>query len=510
MKKTKIFAMLLSLACAAGFYSCSDDNDLKPALQSPTVSETTRAYNTLSFEWSEVANAVQYGYRLSDEGGVAVKAGVTHNKSVTITGLQPATTYTLEVWAFASMDGDYSTPPAVTQTATTDALVKLGTPINLTATSEDDINYTVSWTAVTDAETYAYSIRKSSGEEMTSASTSDTEVAVKDLETGDYVFSVYAMGYDGFESGSAASVSFHVEVPEVIKPVYTVKGLYNSAQMNASWYATMEAYADGTYKILAFYGVEGYDLDFMIDASNPDDMFKILNGEFLDDGYNCCQVLTGLSDPKALIAYTWVNYSFMTGDQSAGTVEIANFYGEDYEGWGYDVFSWPVEDSGMSVDDLVGSYNNHCYGWNSINDNWTWEEFDAPDWEATITKVSNNSVVVDGLYWLECPVTGTVNFEYMTITFQPQNYWSEYIFASTEDISTPVEGYINGDGSITIPDFALWWGGSTYLEASADLTKTTAAGAPVRRLSPKQKAPYMKQSVKKHTNPRKNAAKAPR
>lgn len=265
----------------------------------------------------------------------------------------------------------------------------------------------------------------------------------------------------------------------------------------------MEAYPDGTYSILAFYGVDGYNLDFKIDTANEKDMFSFVNGEYVvvASYYETWQIPTGLSSPSELIAYPWSNYSYMTGDQSEGEVGIGTYYGENFE-WGYDIFTWPVEDSGYTVDDLVGVYNNHCYGWDSINDTWEWVEFDATDWEATIEKVSDYTISVDGIYWLECPVVGTVNFQEMTVTFSPQDYYDGYVFASNETISTPVEGYINADMSITIPDFALWYdfgGGEcyTYLEASCDLTKKSAEGRPSRRMAPQQKVAPQKSTPSK-------------
>lgn len=496
MKKTKIFAMLLSLACATGFYSCSDDDDVKPALQNPTVTETAGAYNSLSFEWNEVANAVQYGYRLSDPDGIAVDAGVTHGKSVTIGGLQPATTYTLQVWAFASMDGDYSTPPAVTLTATTDALIKLASPAGLSLTSDNGYVYTAAWNAVENAVTYSYTVRDSEGALILSNTTQSTSVTVKDIENGNYVFYVFAVGHDGYSDGEAVSADFNVDKPEDVKPIWTVKGTYYSAQLDTSWNAVMDAYADGTYSIRSFYGVDGYNLDFAVDESQSDDMFSILNGEYVYDAaadYYTWQVPTGLSNPSILMSYPWYNYSYMEGDQSAGEVGIGNYYGDNYADWGYDVFTWPAEDSGLTVDDLVGTYNNHCYGWDSINDDWTWVEFDATDWQASVSKVNDSTIEVDGIYWIDCPVKGTVNFNEMTINFPVQKYYDGYYFADIEAIDTPVVGYINADGSISIPDFALWYdfgGGEadTYLEASCNLTKLSASGRPLRKISPKTKA----------------------
>ena len=501
MKKIKIFAMLLSLACATGFYSCSDDDDIKPALQSPTVSETAAAYNSLTFEWSEVADATQYGYRLVDSEGTAVNAGVTHDKSVTITGLKPSSTYTLEVWAFASMDGDYSTPPAVTLTATTDSLVKLATPTGLTMTTENGYNYTVTWNPVENAETYTYTVRDTDGALIITDTTESTSVTVKDIENGDYVFYVYAAGYAGYADSDSATADFNVNKPEEVKPIWTVKGTYYSAQMNASWTAVMDAYDDGTYSIRAFYGVEGYDLDFAINTSDEEDMFSILNGEYVyEDGYYSWQVPTGLSNPSTLIAYPWYNYSYMDGDKNQGEVAIGNYYGDGYEGWGYDEFTWPLEDSGMTVDDLVGTYNNHFVGVDyyltsgnyEVETNWdnTWEDY------ATVSKVSDTKVSVDGLFYTGFPLTGTVDFSKMSITFEIiDNYYYYYRLCDAYNPDSPAVGYINIDGTITVPDFGMYidYGSASnpdwvcFMYGTATLTKSSSSGMPHRKGRPTKK-----------------------
>lgn len=122
MKKIRIFAMLLSLACATGFVACDDDEDVKQALQTPSVSDTFSDYQSLDFKWDAVDNTIQYGYKLYSSDDMVVEAGVTKGTEIRFTGLQPASTYKLLVWAFAGLDTDYSTSPAAELTATTAAL----------------------------------------------------------------------------------------------------------------------------------------------------------------------------------------------------------------------------------------------------------------------------------------------------------------------------------------------------------------------------------------------------
>lgn len=488
MKTNKFLALMLSMACAIGFYSCSDDDGPKPALQDPEVTETAAAYNSLSFEWSDVPNAVQYGYQLFDSEGNALQSGVTHDKSVTITGLKPATTYTLKVWAFASMDGDYSTPPAVSLTATTDPLIKLATPQNLQLEAQNEYTYTATWDAVENATDYVWTIRATDGTLASTDTITTTKASIKNLADGDYIFSVYAAAHDGYDTSDSASAEFNILNPTA--PLYTVTGTYYSAQLNKSWPATMVANADGTYSILAFYGVEGYNLDFKVNEDDTDDMFEILNGEYVYDetvGYYSWQVPTGLSNPSMLITYPWYNYGGFEGDANEGEVYIYTYW-NNYSDGDYDEFTWSSSGSGSgtisSVDDLTGTYDCHFTGWDyyltgSGETTWddTWTDY------ATITKVNNTTVSIDGLFWTEEPVEGVVNFANMTITLEVKSdYCSWYTLASIENYDVPVVATISADGTVTVADWALWYNYGTdaspewytYLEGTSVLTKSSA------------------------------------
>lgn len=507
MKKINIFAMLLSLACSCGVVSCNDDDDLKPALQSPVVTETAGAYNSLSFEWNDVPDAVQYGYRLSDTDGIAVNAGVTYEKSVTITDLQPATTYTLQVWAFASMDGDYSTPPAVTLTATTDPLIKLNTPVGLELASQNGCSYTATWNAVENASEYVYVVSDAEGNTVLNGTTSDASVLLNGLESGDYTFTVYAEGHGGYERGDAVSAAFTVDKPA--EPIYTVRGTYYSDQLGESWPATMEAYADGSYSIKAFYGVEGYNLDFKVNESDADDMFEILNGsQVVTDvngvDYYTWQVPTGLSDPSVLDSYPWYNYSYFEGDRTEGEVGIGNYY-NNYS-WGYDVFTWGGT-SGSIVDDLVGTYDCHFTGWDYYitgdgETAWddTWTEY------ATVSKVDDVTVSIDGLFYTDEPVLGVVDSDNLTITLDLRpDYLDWYIVASDENYDVPAVATIESDGSITLANWALWYNYGTdsapewytYLEGTSVLSPSYGVASKPHRLADPKSRKVKKASVGK-------------
>ncbi|MDE6480035.1 MAG: hypothetical protein K2L45_07160 [Muribaculaceae bacterium] len=468
MKHTKTIAMLLSLACSIGFTACDSDTDLREALAQPSVTQGNSNYQSLSFSWEKVGNAIQYGYRLIDPNGRAVKADVTQKTSVQITGLQPATTYTLQVWAFACMDGDYSTPPAITLTATTAALEKLSTP-TIIASSENGVTFR--WDAVPNALEYSYTVTDSDGATVISGITGDTFIQISGYPDGDYTISVTALGHDGYSQSDTATATGTILVYEV----YRVNGTYHSAELNSSWTATMVAFSDNTYSILAFYGVEGYNLDFSVNTSNAADMFAITNGEYVNDtaaGYVTWQVPTGLSEPAMLIAYPWYNYCYFEGNAKSGSVNIGCYNGANYANWDYDTFTW---DDNMSA--ITGTFTNHFSGGSSINDSWTWENIDADNWIATIEKLDDETVEIDGLFWTDCPVYGIVDFSTGTITIEPQEYGTAgYVFASGDGPEVSVTATINQDGSITVPNFAMWYyfdgdGWYYYTLGTSTLTK---------------------------------------
>lgn len=471
MKKNKFIAMLLSLACTAGFTACDSDNDLKTPLESPSVTQDASTYRSLSFSWQKIDNAVQYGYRLVDPNGLAVTAGVTKDTSIKITGLLPSTTYTLEVWAFSGMDSDYSTPPAVTLTATTDALTPLKAPEVTIADSE---RLEVSWKAVEGAKEYSYTVSKD-GALVVSDVTSGTSFT-KILPAGNYTVSVVALAHGQYSNSPAGTASATLNVTEL----YTVTGLYYSAALNNSWEAKMIAYSNGSYTILNYYGVRGYNLEFAVTPSNKDDKFCFLNGEEVNDevaGYRTWQIPTGSWLYPTLIAYPWDNYGSVSGNSESGEVSIGNYYGSDYSNWGEDTFTWPVQAENDPMKAITGKFNNHFVGNSSINDTWTWEAIDAPDWSATIKKVDEETVEIDGLFWTDTPVYGIVDFEAGTITIEAQEYGTTYYwFATSTSAEESVVATINADGSITVPNFGLWYyfdgdGWYYYMYGTSTLTR---------------------------------------
>lgn len=476
MKKNTIFAMLLSLACSAGFVACDDDVVVKEPLPAPTLSNEAGNFQSLSFNWDKVENTIQYGYKLFDPDENVVDAGVTTKTTATFSGLQPATTYTLRVWAFSGMDSDYSTSTAAELTATTDALVKLSTP-TLTISNEDG-TIQVTWISVADAEEYEYVIRDASNQAVSSGSTTSTSYIIRGLDEGDYTFVLTATTtQEGYVSSDTATASFHVDKAEA----WRATGTYYSESLNQTWDATIVAYSNGSYSILSFYGVEGYNFDFTPAA---DGSITIDNGaQGGDSSFQYWIVPTGLSSQPEFYPYPWGGntYCGFEGGKTGGNIWLGNYYGSGFEGWGEDTFTWKgVSGSVTSVEDLVGTYVNHAWGFTYLgNDYENGEDYEAYDWAATVEKIDDTTVSIDGLYWLDCPVIGKVDFAASTITFDPQEYGTYYTFSGVDGYDYPVVATFEQDGTINIPEYCLWseyagvwyW----YLYAQNELTRSTSA-----------------------------------
>lgn len=465
MKTTRHLAIILAAAALAAAPSCSDDdNTLRQALAAPGVEQTSAAYNTLRFNWQPVPNTTQYGYKLTDPDGTTAKAGVTKTTTIKITGLRPSTTYTLRVWAFAGLDTDYDTSPAAEITATTAPIVKLDAPRPQAAT--DGGKTTITWAPVAGAQAYTYTITDANGITVAEGTLGPdaTQYTPKKLDIGDYTFTITATTQQGgYQPSDPAAVTFHVDRTIL----YQVQGTYTSVGTHTNTTRTMTAYSDGTYSILAFRGTEGYNFDFAVET---DGNITMLSGkEQGDASFKYWEVPTGDPADPSYYIYPWDGYCTFSGNQTAGQLTIGNYYGDDWE-WATDTYTWETEGA-LTVDDITGTYTNHAQGITYFNDDWTEETFDNPALTATITKIDETTVEIDGLYYEDNPVTGTFDPDARTITIQPQAYYDYYTFASEDGETTPVIAAIAEDGTITIPYFCLWYDTYWYLWCKNTLTR---------------------------------------
>lgn len=290
--------------------SCSDDNDVKTPLSSTQIENGGATYNSLSFHWEPVAGATQYGYELSDPNGKLIVRDVTDVCEATFNELQPSTEYTLTVWAYAGIFGDHATSAPIVLKATTDGLSKVATP-------EPEYNANgsasvISWGEVPNATSYSYIL--SSGEEIiSSGEVETTSVTFNNLEKGDYKFEISANSTEpGFTDGDSGILNFSVTTVEI----WRVSGTYTSAITNKSWQATLVAYDNDSYSLLAWYGVEGYDFNFSYDKNDTEDPFKISGYEY-DEGSYTYGVPSGVSSLGEIWVYPWDGYCNMDGDRNS-------------------------------------------------------------------------------------------------------------------------------------------------------------------------------------------------
>ena len=489
MKKIRIFAMLLSLACATGFVACDDDEDVKQALQTPSVSDTFSDYQSLDFKWDAVDNTIQYGYKLYSSDDMVVEAGVTKGTEIRFTGLQPASTYKLLVWAFAGLDTDYSTSPAAELTATTAALKTLSTPTNVAVA-----NNTATWDAVENADSYSYTITTAEGGIVNSGTVTTTSVRISGLEEGDYTFSVKAMTTHGgfLPESDTATVAFQFKASS---PAYLWKatGTYYSYILNKSWDATLFAYSDGTYSIPAFYGVEGYDLNFSVD---DDGKLTILSGT--SDYEDYFTVATGVPSVGDIFIYVAENsFSGFEGSSAGGDLWMS-YYDADWTNWyESDTFNWTSSTPGgnsLKIDDLVGIYASYFQGYDGLGD----EENENVDYEwygAEISKVDDKTVAISNLYWPGYPVNGVVDFDNKTITISPQAC-GNYTLASVEGVDQSIVASINDDGSIFLPHVAYWYCWDPDWYYYTDLNITLTKSSETRSAKAKSHKSYQKRPLK--------------
>ena len=452
MKAKLIFIYIAACVTGIGFSACSEDAEMRP-LEKPIVNVDSHSFNTLSFAWDRIDNAVQYGYQLQNPSGEPIRTGVVNTTAVTLTDLEPATTYTLNVWAYAGINSGFTTAPQVVLTATTDPLTELAVPqVSLSGSTSGTFDF--SWAPVANADAYAY---KLTGEDYIKMDTvSSLSVTIKNLNSGDYEFSVAALSYEPGYSDSDYSAPIPFSITRV--SLWQVEGTYYSYAYDSTWKASLVAYDDGTYSILSWYGVDGYDFSFSINNSGEYGPFQMECGTF-DSSSWLYSVPTGLADLPQLDVYPYYDYSYMTGNESAGKININHWYSGNYVN---DYFEWS-----STTDALAGTYTNILSGWEILYDNsgnsyWSAVSQTTP---VTISPIDDNRVYIEGLfasdYYGSLGLYATVDLSSMTITIDPQQY-GYYQFAGDNSETEAVIGTITDDMNIVFRNFNLWydWGGN--------------------------------------------------
>lgn len=459
MKYNKIIRLLAIVALVGTMPSCNDDEVLT-ALET-TQGETEKvSYNSLSFEWEKVDGATQYGYELYDDSNKLVIRSVTDYNRVTIGDLKPGTEYTLKVWSYAAIGSDHTTSPTFEIKATTTPLKAIGKP-----TLSCDVKagkYEVSWKKVSNATEYSYILTNADGMIVKTGSVTSTSIRFSNLELGDYTVAVKALSSKGgYEpEGEFSSLDFTVEDTVVWK----AEGTYWSEIFGQSWTATIVCYGDNNYSIQGWYGVEGYDLDFVVDnISDPEDTFA-LDGDYDYDNSTYCYIVpTGRTDVKNVYVYQWWNESIFSGNKAAGSVKVCvyNDFKDDYV---YDLFTWKVDSYGSPADDFVGTWTASVSGMTSITENWEFKSFSYNE-TIEITKVDDITIAMPAPYFKNVTMNVTIDSAAGTLTVEPlANLDDWYTLAGTESETSKVIGKINEDGSFVFDSWTAWFDGFPMIE----------------------------------------------
>jgi hypothetical protein len=158
--------------------------------------------------WAPVPGAVSYTVQYGPTGGGTATANTT-GSSITINGLIAGTSYSWQVKADCS---PYSSTASFTTSPTTPASGGCAKATNLSASNVSGNSATLSWTAVTNAQSYIVTVKKTGTNKITNYTTTGTLINVSGLQkkTG-YQWTVDTKCSDGSTSGASAVGSFNTQ-----------------------------------------------------------------------------------------------------------------------------------------------------------------------------------------------------------------------------------------------------------------------------------------------------------
>ena len=133
------------------------DSALGHDLDDPeNVAESNVLAVTATLSWDAVDNAA--GYKITDDDGVTF-SDLIEAETVDLTDLTAETEYSYKVKAIAEEGSIYrDSYLSAACEFTTAAVAKLGTPVGMVASGQTGTTAHVAWTAVTNADAYAYSL----------------------------------------------------------------------------------------------------------------------------------------------------------------------------------------------------------------------------------------------------------------------------------------------------------------------------------------------------------------
>lgn len=461
MKLHKFIGMLGAALIITSMTGCSDNDSVTPLDKSEmTVADAT--YSSLTFRWGKVDGARQYSYQFAKAGSDDIlETGLTKDTHVSFTGLDHDTEYTLTVLAYAAVNSDNTTSEPIVLSARTTDLTTIATPEP--AWSREANTVIVQWQAVDGARDYAYTLTDADGNEINSGSTYDTTVNFTQLATGQYTLTLVAQTtQEGFRNSSPAQLS--IDFTREREELWRTAGKYTSALLNATWDATLVAYDDNSYTLLAWYGTDGYNLEFSVDQTDANDMFRLGSEYTYDSTTDTYSVPTGLSSPAVVSIQSSGNRCAMEGNAGKGSVVLAVSSGSTS---GTDRFAW-----GVSIDDFIGEWNLSA-GMLDAYDS-SYDEYYTSTVNVSLGSAPNTLVIPLPNYYGYVLGSSTivVDLDSMTFTMQPFSFGNDtWILSGADSSTTPITGTISAN-KIEFSGFQAWNSGWDYLSSDSYITYT--------------------------------------
>lgn len=228
-----------------------------------------------------------------------------------------------------------------------------------------------------------------------------------------------------------------------------------------NWKATLVAYSDGSYKLLKWFGKDGYDLAFSV-ASDGKPTF--LNSVKEEGGWYYVKT----AENSQLGLYPAYQSTF-SGDKNSGSFAFYSTYSETFK------FSWGGTTQ-QTVDALVGTYSHVSKGYEKLTDGYNWTQFNNTS-DVTITKVDDKTIQLSGFFVgfekMDSGVLkGTVDFSAKTITFAPQVVSRDMTFCTYKSITTPVVATFTDAGVISFKNWGLIYQNFDFVYTGAQTTLT--------------------------------------
>lgn len=452
MKLYKILSMLAVVVTLGFCVACNDTPaDLTPLnAGNPYVVDAT--FNSLTLKWDKVEGATQYSYTLTatDKPDKVLSCQVTNGTMAKFVGLEPSTDYILTVLAYA--------PYGSATHTTSKPMVIIGRTADLIALGSTQITWSrevntilCDWDAVDGATEYIYRLTDASGSVIKEGYTIYNYIDFPTMTTGVYTFTVQPLtDTQGYADGPEAMIT--IDFVRQHLPLWSIDTDYKSGILNQSWTVTLVAYDDNVYSIEGWYGVKGYNLDFTINANDPDNQF-VLVGDYPSDGKGGYLVPTGLATPSTVTVIPGNNQCAMEGTSGQGSVKLAVSHNGTAA---TDGTSWVA-----SIDSFVGTWN-FKFSYVDYYDDTSSED---RSFDITLGTKANTLILPIPSYYGGKTGTGvaTVDLSTMTFSMAPVKIGS-YTFAGNESIDSPITGTISGN-MITVTNMQVWWTTYKYLES---------------------------------------------